>query len=440
MSGIETFLRLLEGQKRAAPVPMSNMQRTYQLPGGGTPPMALSALEKARAEQLARGTGGARPYVLPMLTNVAQGKYISPLQKALMRQETEQPVVDTSTALQGTGDQAQTTFGQRYAQPTTQALLGAAIQGADASGWSEVPVSTGQVLARMGAGAMKAYGGALEAQERARKAKIDEEYTRAKTKAELAKTGQAFSGTSMSAQSANTVLNLADKISNGTATPKEEQIYALAYSNLARPRIQTQFDEQGNEIRTEIPAYDLSKFPSPSGVGAGGPEPITTKKPTADALKDKRVVSTLGTMIKNLNVYRESLADPEFDRGDQLSGIVGVPTAEAARASGQAEALRLDLKNLYELGALVGGDFQILDRLLTAPSTGAAAASGKENLIIQLEQLERQLENKLAEKGVELEGTISKPIVANSKEAYDKAPAYSYVRLPNGSVVLKGAK
>jgi len=51
-----------------------------------------------------------------------------------------------------------------------------------------------------------------------------------------------------------------------------------------------------------------------------------------------------------------------------------------------------------------------------------------------------QLENKLAEKGVELEGTISKPIVANSKEAYDKAPAYSYVRLPNGSVVLKGAK
>jgi len=435
-AGTEAFLRMLQQRQQAAPVPMSNIQRPYQLPGGRTPPMALSGLQKAQAAQLARGTGGPAPRVLPMLADIAQGKYISPLQKALMQKATEQPAAPTAPQ----GDQAQTTFGQRFSQPTTQALLGAAVEGADASGWSRVPVSTGQVLARMGAGAMKAYGGALEAQERARKAKIDEEYTRAKTRAELTKTGQAFSGTSMSAQSANTVLNLADKISNGTATPKEEQIYALAYSNLARPRIQTQFDEQGNEIRTEIPAYDLSKFPSPSGVGAGGPEPITTKKPTADALKDKRVVKTLGTMIKNLNVYRESLADPEFDRGDQLSGIVGVPTAEAARASGQAEALRLDLKNLYELGALVGGDFQILDRLLTAPSTGAAAASGKENLIIQLEQLERQLENKLAEKGVELEGTISKPIVANSKEAYDKAPAYSYVRLPNGSVVLKGAK
>jgi hypothetical protein len=245
-NGINTFLRLLQGQQQAAPVPAANMQRPYQLPSGAVPPMALSGLQKAQAAQLARGTGGPAPRVLPMLANVAQGKYISPLQKALMQQEAEQPIVDTSAALQGAGAPAQTTFGQRYAQPTTQALLGAAIQGADASGWSPVPVSTGQVLARMGAGAMKAYGGALEAQERARKAKIDEEYTRAKTKAELAKTGQAFSGTSMSAQSANTVLNLADKISNGTATPKEEQIYALAYSNLARTRIQTQFDEQGN--------------------------------------------------------------------------------------------------------------------------------------------------------------------------------------------------
>ena len=165
-NGINTFLRLLEGQKQAAPVPMSNIQRPYQLPGGAVPPMALSGLQKVQAEQLARGTGGARPYVLPMLANVAQGKYISPLQKALMQQEAEQPAA---------GAPAQTTFGQRYAQPTTQALLGAAIQGADASGWSPVPVSTGQVLARMGAGAMQGYeaGKKAELEEAARKAAAD---------------------------------------------------------------------------------------------------------------------------------------------------------------------------------------------------------------------------------------------------------------------------
>ena len=152
-NGINTFLRLLQGQQQAAPVPAANMQRPYQLPGGGTPPMALSGLQKAQAAQLARGTGGPAPRVLPMLANVAQGKYISPLQKALMQQEAEQPAAPTTPQ----GAPAQTTFGQRYAQPTTQALLGAAIQGADASGWSPVPVSTGQVLARMGAGAMGGY-------------------------------------------------------------------------------------------------------------------------------------------------------------------------------------------------------------------------------------------------------------------------------------------
>jgi len=176
-NGINTFLRLLQGQQQAAPVPMANMQRPYQLPGGRTPPMALSGLQKAQAAQLARGTGGPAPRVLPMLADVAQGKYISPLQKALMQQATEQPVVDTSMTMQGAGDTAQTTFGQRFSKPTTQALLGAAVEGADASGWSKVPVSTGQVLARMGAGAMQAYGDAEErmaAQKAAaQKARID---------------------------------------------------------------------------------------------------------------------------------------------------------------------------------------------------------------------------------------------------------------------------
>lgn len=165
-NGINTFLRLLQGQQQAAPTPMANMQRPYQLPGGAVPPMALSGMQKVQAEQLARGTGGPAPRVLPMLADVAQGKYISPLQKALMQQEAEQPAA---------GAPAQTTFGQRYAQPTTQALLGAAIQGADASGWSPVPVSTGQVLARMGAGAMQGYeaGKKAELEEAARKAAAD---------------------------------------------------------------------------------------------------------------------------------------------------------------------------------------------------------------------------------------------------------------------------
>ena len=421
-------------------MPQANMMQQYQTPYGVTPPMSLT-----RPKPPTSAAPITRPFILPMLQRAAQAA----MQKNQAQAAPTTPAGAAQAAAGGAGVGAgagglPSSLGEAFSadlmSPTGQAITQASLAGLAAGGWSPTPVTFGQGIAAMGQAGMKGYAAALKAKREQEAADIEAAYKQAKTKAELAKSGQAFSGTSMSAQSANTLISLSDKVANNEATPRELQIYSLAHSNLSRPRIQVQFDEQGNEIRTEIPAYDLSQFPTPPGARSGGPEPITTTKPTAEVLKDKRVVSTLGTMIKNLNVYRESLADPEFDRSDQVTGIIGVPSAEAARASGQAEALRLDLKNLYELGALVGGDFQILDRLLTAPATAAAAASGKENLLIQLEQLERQLENKLAEKGVELEGTISKQIVANSKEAYDKAPAYSYVRLPNGSIVLKGAK
>jgi hypothetical protein len=65
---------------------------------------------------------------------------------------------------QGGGAPAATTFGQRFAQPQTQALLGGAIAGAEASGWQDRPVSLGQVLGRMGAGAMGSYQAAEDRQ------------------------------------------------------------------------------------------------------------------------------------------------------------------------------------------------------------------------------------------------------------------------------------
>ena len=168
------FLQMLQSQQQAAPIARANIQRPYQLSGGATPPMALSGLQKAQAAQLARG--GAKPYVLPMLSDLAQGKFMSQAQKSI-EQEAAQPKtgVDMPSMLQAGGAPAQTTFGQRFSQPTTQALFGAAVQGADASGWSRVPVSTGQVLARMGAGAMEAFGAAedrLAAQQKAQQPKI----------------------------------------------------------------------------------------------------------------------------------------------------------------------------------------------------------------------------------------------------------------------------
>ena len=72
-------------------------------------------------------------------------------------------------------------------------------------------------------------------------------------------------------------------------------------------------------------------------------------------------------MLANLNEYTRKLQN--LEKSTQISGIINLPSAEATAVSSLAETLRLDIKNLYELGALVGGDFQILDNLLTSPNS-----------------------------------------------------------------------
>ena len=66
---------------------------------------------------------------------------------------------------------------------------------------------------------------------------------------------------------------------------------------------------------------------------------------------------------------------------DQALGAMTIPSATATEVSSLAETLRLDIKNLYELGALVGGDFQILDNLLTSPTSFSGLKMGKDGLL-----------------------------------------------------------
>jgi hypothetical protein len=120
-----------------------------------------------------------------------------------------------------------------------------------------------------------------------------------------------------------------------------------------------------------------------------------------------------------------------------VTGTVEIPTDNMARASSIAEALRLDLKELYDLGALVGGDFQILDNLITSPNSAKAVKMGSSALTIQLEQLEDILSQKLGEKDATLSGTFSTPIPVANKEEYAKIKYGQYVLLPNGTILYK---
>ena len=325
------------------------------------------------------------------------------------------------------------TFGQRLMQPRAQGMLGAAAAGFEASGYQDRPVSLGQVLGRMGTAGMKSYAAAEDRIAAQKAGQLKELLTRAKIGTELAKSGQGFSGNSMTAQSFRTLLNIGPKIKSGKATEPEKAQYDLAFGYLAKPKQQKTYDDLGNETITTIPAQDLSQFPSPRG-GAGTVGQETTK-PSTEAIKSGKFVKAMDSMALNVNSYRQALA--KLNRADMLSGAAEVPTDAMANAASIAEGLRLDLKELYELGALVGGDFQILDNLLTSPNSVKAAKMGGTALSIQLDQLEKILAQKLAEKDAVLSGTYSTPVPVNTPEEWAKVKVGQYGKLPNGQIKMK---
>lgn len=419
MSVYDRFNRLLQGR---APMPQANIMRPYQTPQGMTPPMALP-----------RPT----PPQSPMLAN----QQLSPLMQEVVRRaqasrmtpragQVGLPTPATAAAGQPAPEM---TFGQKLMQPRAQGMLGAAAAGFEASGYQDRPVSLGQVLGRMGTAGTKAYAAAEDRIAAQKAGQLTELLTRAKIGTELAKSGQGFSGTSMEAQSFNVLLKVGPKIEDGTATNSEKAQYSLAHGRLAKPQPIPTYDELGNQTITVVPAQDLSMFPEPPG-GTGRIGTSTTK-PSTEALKQQKYVKSIGSMADNINRYRQQLQKLSFV--DMASGTADFPTDNMSRASAIAESLRLDIKELEELGALVGGDFQILDNLLTSPNSAKAIKAGSSALLIQLDELENTVGQKLSERGATLSGTYSTPITTNTKEDWDKVRVGQYAVLPDGTIKMK---
>jgi len=381
----------------------------------------------------------------PMMLGLPQVN-LSPMMRNVLRQAQMKKAQEAQQAASGTGMPGvlpiskptpppsqpsgfMDAFSQPLSSPMGQAISQAALAGARASDYRDTPVSLGRVLAEMGAAASKGYAGAQQQE-------LTNLLTQAKIAEKMGTAGQAFSGQSMEAQSFNALLKIGPKIKDGTATEAEKGIYNLAYGRLAKPQPIPTYDELGNQTITVVPAQDLSMFPEPpSGVGRIG---TSTTKPSPEAIKSGKFVKSMESMALNVNRYRQSLG--KLDRfTDMPSGAVGTPTDNMAAATAIAEALRLNLKELYELGALVGGDFQILDNMLTSPNTVKAIKAGPQALMIQLDELERVLEQKLAEKDVKLTGTFTMPIDATSEDAWKKVKPGQYAKLPDGRVVMKGA-
>jgi hypothetical protein len=422
-----------QGARPAAPT--SQVQRrTYPTYGPG-PRAGQPKPPYMDAAQLAAAAAQARtPTRLPM-----------PMEQAAMRAAQMGPgarPTGRQAPAPSIGQRLGTAFRQPLTSPTGMGIMSAALTGLEQAGPQPVPTSTGQILARMGAAGLQTYGSAQAAEMERNAAARQAAFDRAAKIAELnikakeaeGKAGGMFKGTGFKAGAFNMLIDLAPKVEAGTATVPEMQAYSLAYGEAAAPRTIRSYDDQGNETIETIPGANMSQFPKPKGYV----EPEVTTKPSAEAVKTSKFASELRTMGSRLNQYRNILMADTFDRVDMASGASGFPTDEMAQASSVAEALRLDLKNLYELGALVGGDFQILDNLLTAPNTAKAAKAGKTSLLLQLDQLERTIQDKLKEKEEPgIPGLYLNPIEITTRDEWDEVPIGGYAILPNGEIVYK---
>lgn len=318
--------------------------------------------------------------------------------------------------------------------PQSRGMLAGALAGLQYAGPQAQPTSFAQGLGVMGQAAMEAFDAAKAAEAERKMAEIELGLKAREVGVKEAKAAGPFSGTSMKAQSFNTLVNLAPKIKDGKATEQERQIYALAHSDVSQDKEVRSFDERGNETITKIPGQNLSAagFPAPFAA-----EEQTTTKPTPETIKRAKQASDLEQMAARLNAYRNILMSEDFDRMDITSGVTGFPSDDMAKASSAAELLRMDLKKLYELGALVGGDFQILDNLLTSPNSSKALKAGKQSLLIQLDQLEETLASELKEVDVKLSGTYLTPVEIKSTEDWAALPVGSYGKTPDGSIKYK---
>lgn len=222
----------------------------YRTPGGLVPPMALTPSQLSAARSQQRAAAGP---IMPLEQAAMRGSMIPPGPRL---------APPAPRPMQAIGD----AFRQPLTSPTGQGLAAAALTGLDYAGPQLQPTSIGQGLARMGAAGLKAFTQAKQAEAATEQAKFDRAYKSADLQIKLAKAQKSgpFAGTSMTAQSMNTLLSLSPKMASGDASPEDEQLYRLAYGYLSKPRVETRETDQGTTT-VRVPGQDMSAFHRPEG-------------------------------------------------------------------------------------------------------------------------------------------------------------------------------
>ena len=288
-------------------MPQANIMRPYQVQGARGPVPAPMALPRPTPPQS------------PMMAN----QRLSPLMQEVVRRaqasrmtpragQVGLPTPATAAAGQPAPEM---TFGQKLMKPRAQGMLGAAAAGFEASGYQDRPVSLGQVLGRMGTAGTKAFTAAEDRIAAQRKAGLDELLTRAKIGTERGKSGQGFSGTSMTAQDSNNVLKLGSKVANGTASAPEAAAYNMSWQRLSQPKPETRTAPDGTVTTVTVPGMDLTGFPVPAGLEAGE-KVIGEKDPTFNS--DQNLAAGFAKrMVESIQNF-ENLTSQGYDPSNLL--------------------------------------------------------------------------------------------------------------------------
>lgn len=213
--------------------------------------------------------------------------------------------------------------------PAGQALGAFGSTALQLSGYQDRPITLGAGLGAAMQAAQEAY---TAGKQREAAAKIDEEnlyLNRLKAEAALAKAtdkgaGEGyFQSKSFTANKYNTLLSVGQKIKDGTATEEEKLAYRLSYQDLSQPRTETRTTDEGTTT-VNVPALDLSAFPTPEGMSPAKEEQIGQVRQKFTDVQGR--AASFAVRVKEANNVFDNLIaggyDPTNPR-DQLAEDLG---------------------------------------------------------------------------------------------------------------------
>ena len=187
------------------------------------------------------------------------------------------------------------------------------------------------------------------------------------------------------------------------ATPEEKTAYARAKAGLGgtAPKIEWVEDGSGGKRPYIIRPGAVGQDPSikPAAVEGGMPAPgvkLTDSQRTS--------LGKIKTASLNLN--------DELTRFDQLVKKHG-STIMPGEARSQVESVRtniiMQLKNLYELGAITGPDLPLMEKMISDPSSWGGAYGTEERVTAQTKELRRILQRTVANTEAGMTGKAPEP-------------------------------